>query len=90
MKHMAEVGIRALKQNASAVVAKAAAGEVVTITSRGRPVALMTPIPGSRLQELVDAGLVTPATRDVSDLPDPIEGPSLSEVLAEMREEERY
>ena len=90
MKHMTEVGIRALKQNASAVVAKAAAGEVVTITSRGRPMALLTPIPGSRLQELVDAGLVTPATRDVSDLADPIEGPSLSEVLAEMREEERY
>ena len=87
---MNEVGIRALKQNASAVVAKAAAGEVVTITSRGHPVALLTPIPGSRLQQLVDAGLVTPATRDVSDLPDPIEGPSLSDVLADMREEERY
>ncbi len=90
MKHMSEVGIRVLKQNASAVVAKAAAGEVVTITSRGRPVALMTPIPKSRLQELIDAGLVTAATRDIADLPDPIDGPSLSEVLAEMREEERY
>lgn len=90
MKHMREVGIRALKQNASAVVAKAAAGEIVTITSRGRPVALMTPIPKSRLQELIDAGLVAAATRDIADLPDPIEGPSLSEVLAEMREEERY
>ena len=87
---MNQVGIRALKQNASAVVAKAAAGEVVTITSRGRPMALLTPIPGSRLQELVDAGLVTPATREISDLSDPIEGPNLSEVLAEMREKERY
>ncbi|MXW58710.1 MAG: type II toxin-antitoxin system prevent-host-death family antitoxin [Acidimicrobiia bacterium] len=87
---MTEVGIRALKQNASAVVAKAAAGEIVTITSRGRPMALMTPIPESRLQELVDAGLVTEATRDIADLPDPIEGPSLSTVLADMREGERY
>ena len=87
---MVEVGIRALKQNASEVVAKAAAGEIVTITNRGRPVALMTPIPKSRLQELVDAGLVTAATKDIADLPDPIEGPSMSAVLAEIRDEERY
>ena len=84
------MGIRALKQNASAVVAKAAAGEIVTITSRGRPMALMTPIPKSRLQELIDAGLATEATTDTADLPDPIEGPSMSKVLAEMREGERY
>ena len=87
---MTEVGIRALKQNASAVVAQAAAGEIVTITSRGRPVALITPIPKSRLQELADAGLVTEATREIDDLPAPIEGPSLTDVLAEMREDERY
>ena len=37
MKNMAEVGIRALKQNASAVVADAAAGEVITITENGKP-----------------------------------------------------
>ena len=41
---MSEVGIRALKQNASAVVAEAAAGETVTITDRGRPVAQMAAI----------------------------------------------
>ena len=34
---MVEIGIRALKQNASKVVADVAAGEVVTITLRGRP-----------------------------------------------------
>ncbi|MFT5202590.1 MAG: prevent-host-death family protein [Candidatus Aldehydirespiratoraceae bacterium] len=44
---MSEVGIRALKQNASAVVADAAAGETVTIADRGRPVARMTAIPRS-------------------------------------------
>jgi len=36
MTHMSEVGIRALKQNASAVVADAAAGQTITITDRGR------------------------------------------------------
>ncbi|MDE2937276.1 MAG: type II toxin-antitoxin system prevent-host-death family antitoxin [Chloroflexota bacterium] len=90
MKHNNEVGIRALKQNASAVVAKAAAGEVITITSRGTPVARLTPIPDSRLQELTDAGLVVPASRKTAELPDPIVGPSLSEMLAKLRDEERY
>ena len=45
---MARVGIRSLKQNASAVVANAASGETVTITDRGRPVAQMTAIPSVR------------------------------------------
>lgn len=90
MKHNTEVGIRALKQNASAVVAKAAAGEVITITRRGTPVARLTPIPDSRLQELTDAGLVVPASRDLNELPDPIVGPSLSELVTELRDEERY
>lgn len=36
---MSQVGVRALKQNASAVVADAAAGREITITDRGRPVA---------------------------------------------------
>jgi len=87
---MTEVGVRALKQNASAVVAKAAAGEVITITSRGRPVALLTPVPESRLQQLLNAGLVTEPIRNIADLPDPIMGPSASAVLDQMRQDERY
>jgi prevent-host-death family protein len=50
---MTEEGIRALKQNASQVVARVAAGEIVTITDRGRPVALLSPIPVGRLDALV-------------------------------------
>ena len=42
---MKTVGVRALKQNASAVVAEAAAGETITITDRGRPVAQVVPLP---------------------------------------------
>ena len=57
---MSEVGIRALKQNASAVVAAAAGGDVVTITDRGRPVARMTPIASSRLAELIESGRARP------------------------------
>ncbi|MBK0419344.1 type II toxin-antitoxin system prevent-host-death family antitoxin [Leucobacter sp. CSA1] len=36
---MRTVGIRALKQNASEVVARAAKGEVIEITDHGKPVA---------------------------------------------------
>jgi len=49
----------------------------VTITDRGRPVARMTPIAGSPLQALIDAGHARPATRTLRDLPPPAPGPSL-------------
>lgn len=90
---MSEVGVRALKQNASAVVARAAAGEVVTVTDRGRPVAQLIPIPSSRLEELVAAGAARPPLRSLNDLPAPRRRrgeSSLSETLADMRRAERY
>ncbi len=90
MKHMSEVGIRALKQNASAVVADAASGETVTITDRGRPVAQMTAIPQSRLEALVEAGRARPARREIVELPAPESGPDLSVELESMRNAERY
>ncbi|MDQ3499375.1 MAG: type II toxin-antitoxin system prevent-host-death family antitoxin [Actinomycetota bacterium] len=91
---MSEVGIRALKQNASAVVAKAAAGELVTITDRGRPVAQMIPLPSSRIEALIAAERARPARRRLADLPAPVprrKGRSaLSEELKRMRQTERY
>jgi prevent-host-death family protein len=87
---MTEVGIRALKQNASAVVAQAAAGERVTITDRGRPVAQLTSIPASRLEQLVQAGRARPARRVLAHLPAPEPGPDLSAELAAQRNAERY
>lgn len=90
LKHMSEVGIRALKQNASAVVAEAAAGETVTITDRGRPVARMSAIPSSRLRALIDEGRARPARSDLGDLSAPEPGPDLSQALSDMRADERY
>ncbi len=87
---MSQVGIRALKQNASAVVAEAAAGETVTITDRGRPIAQMTAIPASRLHGLIAAGRARPARRKWTDLAPPEPGPNLSRALAEMRDGERH
>ncbi len=87
---MTEVGIRALKQNASAVVAKAAAGDAVTITDRGRPVAVMTAIPRSHLEALIEAGRARPARCRLADLPAPDPGDGLSQALSDMRDDERY
>ena len=91
---MAELGIRALKQNASAVVRRVAAGESVTITDRGRPVARMVPLETSRIEALIASGLARPALRHLTELPPParlrLDRPTASEVLAQMRDAERY
>jgi prevent-host-death family protein len=93
---MAEVGIRALKQNASAVIARVEAGETITVTDRGRPAALLTPIPSSPLAQLIASGRARPARRSlqefINDEPpvEPRPGPTLSERLREMRDDERY
>lgn len=91
---MKTVGIRALKQNASAVVAEASAGEVVTITDRGRPVAQLIPIPSNRIDALVAAGQARTPKRSLEELGEPPrrrrDEVPLSEVLDDMRDEERY
>lgn len=91
---MSTVGIRALKQNASEVVRRAGAGDVITITDRGKPVARIVPIRKSRLEEMRDAGLIRQATKKPWDLPMPtgtVQGDTTwSDVLQEMRDEERY
>ena len=91
---MVKIGIRALKQNASAVVAEAAGGEMVTITDRGRPVARMVPLTSTRIEALLSSDRARPARRLLAELPAPARrrrGRSpLSEVLAQMRQAERY
>lgn len=54
------VGVRALKQNASEVLARVKTGETIEVTERGRPVARLTPIQSDRYLELVEAGIITP------------------------------
>jgi prevent-host-death family protein len=86
-----QVGIRALKQNASEVIQMVKQGDVVVITERGVPVAQISPIKKTRLQELIDAGLATPATRDFREIsfnPTSKRGlPSSLEMIREQRAE---
>jgi prevent-host-death family protein len=94
---MTEIGIRALKQNASAVVSRAAAGETITVTDRGRAVAQLGPLPASTLASMVEAGQARSAIHDLRQLPPPEPiaagsdtSPTLSEVLKAGRDDERY
>ncbi len=88
------VGIRALQQNASAVVLRVEGGESIDITDRGRPVARLVPIAsGSPVDALRSAGQVREASRSLeSILRPPKRGrgkQSLSAVLNDMRADER-
>ncbi len=88
---MNRVGIRELKQNASAVVARVQHGETIVVTDRGRPAALLSPIPGSKVEELKTSGRLRSATLSFASFqpPEPHDKP-LSETLQEMRSAERY
>lgn len=82
------IGVRALKQNASGVVARVAAGEELTITVRGRPVARLVPL--GDLDRLVASGRVRAPSRSLDDLPEPRpldDGPSLSDLVESDRDE---
>ncbi len=90
VEHMDQIGIRALKQNASAVVARAAAGEALIITDNGRPVAQIMPLPTDRLSALDQAGLLRTAAATAAGIGPPVEhgGPALGDTLREMRDED--
>lgn len=91
---MSSIGIRELRQRASEFIRRAEAGEIIEVTDRGRPVALLTPIPeGPPLDQLRASGEVEEATGNLDDLPEPLdlepgqEPPSA--VLARLRADER-
>ena len=91
---MTSVGVRELRQRASELLRLVELGETVEITDRGRPVALLTPLPaGTALDRMRAAGEIEAALNDPNDLPEPlvlasqIESPSM--VLRRLRRDER-
>lgn len=59
-----DVGVRDLKAKLSSYLQRAAAGEVITVTDRGRPVAVLGPPLGTvDLAAAIEAGWVQPARR---------------------------
>ena len=58
------VGIRELKARLSEYLERAAAGETIVVTARGRAKAELRPLsPDARIDELIRQGRVTPARR---------------------------
>ncbi len=58
-----DVGVRELKAHLSALLKRAQAGEVITITDRGRPTAVLAPLPGpDRVERGIKEGWIAPAT----------------------------
>jgi prevent-host-death family protein len=93
MCYMQRVGIRELRQNATAVLRRVAGGEVIEVTDRGRAVARIVPMhEASPLEQLLAEGRASATTGDLLDIKpiSPIKGkPLLSKILADMRADER-
>jgi prevent-host-death family protein len=91
---MPRVGVRELRQRASELLRRVEAGETFEVTDRGRPVAVLGPLPATgSLERLRATGEIAPADTSFDDLPEPLplgigqEPPS--RVLARLRRDER-
>ncbi|MGH9102820.1 MAG: type II toxin-antitoxin system Phd/YefM family antitoxin [Acidimicrobiales bacterium] len=89
------VGLRELRQQASSILKRVAAGEIVEVTEHGHPIARIVPLRPGVLEQMTVEGRATPAEGDLLDLldamslPAPPLGSQLpSQALAELREEE--
>ena len=92
------IGIRELKAHASALIRRAAGGETITVTDRGRPVARIVPVrdDDSWWERMVEEGRVIPAEGDLIQLlretPPPPLAPGETapyQALMELRADER-
>jgi prevent-host-death family protein len=83
-----EVGIRELRADLSRWLRRVREGEEIVVTDRGKAVARITgPNGRSKLEELIAAGIVTPAPRKSrAPRPRPIEAKgTVSDLVAEQR-----
>ena len=87
------VNVRDLRQNLSVHLRLVKAGRTIRVLERGRPVALLSPLPGQAgaLERLVAEGRVVPARLSLAELPAPARvrgSASASEALRRLRDEE--
>jgi prevent-host-death family protein len=84
-----DVGVRELKQRLSEYLDRAERGEIIRVTDRGRPKAVLGPLPGRfRLQEGISEGWVTPGSGEQLGPVKRVRGERrIADALAEDREE---
>ncbi len=94
---MERIGIRELKQHTSTYVKKAQEGSPIAVTVHGHLAAQLVPAADidSPIADLIQAGVLLPPEEsgDITDLPraqSTAGRPSVSDVLAQMRDEERW
>jgi prevent-host-death family protein len=85
--------VKELRQNASGILRRVAAGESILVTDRGRPVARLSPLTRSGIADLRAAGLIREPLRRIRDAPPPValaQGQvTAAEALAAARADER-
>jgi prevent-host-death family protein len=82
-----DVGVRELKQHLSEYLDRAARGEVIRVTDRGQPKAIIGPVPGAgRLAAGLDEGWIRPAENDD---PAPVRRARAPRRIAHVLEEDR-
>jgi prevent-host-death family protein len=66
-----DVGVRELKAHLSEYLDRAAAGEIITVTDRGRPVAVLAPLPSTvdLEQAIAEGWLTAPSRRGLGKAP---------------------
>jgi prevent-host-death family protein len=90
-----QVAVRELRQNLSVHLRRVKRGDVLEVTERGEPVAVLAPLPEKMtpLGRLLLSGRVLgPATGRLEGLPPPLKidaSPTLSEILREQRADRR-
>jgi prevent-host-death family protein len=91
---MSSIGLRELSHHTSRIVNRVRQGEIIEVTDHGRPILRLVPVSeGESLRDrLIAEGRLKPARH--RRLPDEIstapEDVNMSDVLSEMRDEERY
>lgn len=96
MARQTSIGVRELRLKLSLYLRRVEAGQTFEVTERGRPVAILAPLPGRErmLDRLISDGDARPSTRDPRTIrmPEPARAPlrtSLSQALGWLREDER-
>ena len=84
------VGVRELRQQASRVLDLVKKGEVIVVTEHGKPVAEIVPIKKTKLERLIEQGMITPAKEPFDlDFWNNTDGPRYPEVLEQFLKERR-
>lgn len=84
-----DVGVRELKQHLSEYLDRAASGERIMVTERGRPKALIVPLPGGdQIRRGLDEGWITPPA-STGALPAPPRRVRAEMAIADMMDEDR-